>query len=291
MSSNHVRIGLLGCIRSEIIKLVSLASTWWLMGLTVLLPPVLTALSVFVMKMTISLDSPSDMVKGQPTSLDWANIWTLIGGTATTVDLVVGIFGIMAITSEFSTGAIVSSLVVNPKCSLFMHAKGLSLFIFSYLAALLGLLCSWLVALVMVSGQKVTALPDSKAYGPWVIVLGVPLILAVLSLLALGLGAICRSTSGGICAYLGIFMFLSTVVGIISTISKQAKWVNSVTVCLPDSALVSFAGAGIQESGGGGSGSEGLFNPAWWQSGLILLAWAAFFYLLGLLVFKRRDIS
>ena len=39
------------------------------------------------------------------------------------------------------------------------------------------------------------------------------------------------------------------------------------------------------------SDPSGLFDPTWWQSGLIVLAWMVVAYIIGMMVVRRSDVK
>lgn len=121
------------------------------------------------------------------------------------------------------------------------------------------------------------------------------LICTLMSLLALGLGAICRSMVGAVSSLIGLFMILLSSMSIVSMIGKTRWLAQSVTNCMLDSSISNFLSGSLQDPLRTVSmmsmNDTGVFHPLWWQSGLIFLAWTALFYGIGLLVFKKSDIK
>jgi ABC-2 type transport system permease protein len=97
--------------------------------------------------------------------------------------------------------------------------------------------------------------------------------LALLSIFALGVGAVLRNSAGGIAAVLGILLLLSTLWSLI-----PGDWARDA---MPY--LLSNAGAGFFSPGGMG----GPLEP--WQSLLVILAWVAASLVSAALLLKRRD--
>ena len=100
--------------------------------------------------------------------------------------------------------------------------------------------------------------------------------LALLSVFALGIGAMLRNSAGGIAAVLGILLLLSTLWSLI-----PGDWARDA---MPY--LFSNAGSNFFTAGGMG-GMGGPLEP--WQSLLVILAWIAASLVGAALLLKRRD--
>lgn len=137
--------------------------------------------------------------------------------------------------------------------------------------------------------------PDSWAQ--WRIIpvtlIGFPIAIVLVSLFALGLGGPTRSTVGGICSLIVLFMVLSSVLSITSMAVGKVEWLGTLAYLTPDSAMNSFLGAGISSSAQS-TLAEAVkpyyWIPEWWQSGLILIAWAAAAWIGGLIITGKADI-
>lgn len=77
-------------------------------------------------------------------------------------------------------------------------------------------------------------------------------------------------------------------------VSNQAEWLGTLSYLTPDTAMNHFLGAGIESSSQStlaAAVKPNYWIPDWWQSGLILLAWAAAAWAGGLIVTKKADIK
>lgn len=290
MSSLRVHLSFMGCVHSEIVKLVSLVSTWWLMGISLVLIPAMSALGIWSVILVSSTNMHTGGKLAKPRPLAVSDLWLQIGSSIGIAALVIGIFGVMSVTSEYTTSAIQSSLVANPRRVMFMNSKAVATAVFTFVVSLAGMLVSWLVYEGMTYGRTVTPLSHSHAAVPYLVIFGAPVSLALVSVMSLGLGAICRSTAGGVFSVVGLLILLPSVLGIVSVVGKSMGWLSSIGECLPDSAIGNFLSGGIADSQSSGA-SSGYFSPNWWQSGIILCAWAVVFYAVGTVVLKHSDVK
>lgn len=292
MASTRLHLSFWGSVHAELVKLASLASTWWLMGITAVLLPAMAALSIWSVTYASTIDLNTGKKLGTPKPVSSAELWSTIGSNVSTVALVIGIFGVMAITSEYTTSCVQASLSVNPRRIMFMNAKALATAVCTFVTALIGMLLSWAVMLVMTAGSKLEPLGDAGRFLPLIVIVGGPAILACMAVLSLGLGALCRSTVGGIFSLVGLIMILPSIFTLAPVLSSHLGWMASISACLPSITMSVFLlgpgrGGAMAESMGQGDA----FAPNWWQAGLIFFVWTVTFYVLGIIVAKRADIK
>lgn len=302
--NRRARLTFTGALAGEIIKLWSLNSTRILLAVTVALSAGMAALSAWSTTFIASIDPLTGKTLDDPQPIAAANVWSLLGASSSTAGLVIGIFGVMAMTSEYTTSSIQSSLAANPRRGMFYAAKSVAVAAFALAGGVVGILAAGAVIIAMTSGHDVTPLGGDQWRIIPVIVAGCPGALMLTSLMALGLGGLTRSTVGGVCSVVGLLMILSTVVSLTSLIAGKIKWLGTLAYLTPDSAMNNFLSAGVLDGSAttvtvdsqGASAQTvandpGYWIPEWWQSGLIFLAWVALFWIAGLIVTKRADIK
>ena len=281
-------ISFAGSIHAELVKLRSLASTWWILGITVVLTPAIAALAAWSVRYASGIDEKGNALAA-PRPISAETLWSLMSGSVSTIQFVIGIFGVMALTTEYTTSSIQSSLTVNPRRIMFVNAKAVAVAITTFLATLLTQALSYAIIQLMMVGMTVTPLDGSNARLPYLAFLGTPVALVAVAWFSLGLGAMLRSTAGAICTLFGIWMILPMVIALAGSFIQNAEWLSSVSAALPDSALSNFL---MGSDASGSTQSSGfVFAPNWWQSGLVLLAWTALSYVLGVLVVRTRDVK
>ena len=137
--------------------------------------------------------------------------------------------GVLAITSEYATGSIRATFAATPQRRSLLGAKAV---VVGAVTALVGIASSLSAFLV---GQTILAHKGLQAHlgDPGVLrsVLGAGLYLAVLGLLALGVGTLVRSTVGATAVVVGLVFVLPGIVGALPT-----SWEDAVTPYLPSDA-------------------------------------------------------
>lgn len=306
------RLTVIGAIRSELTKALSLRSTMILMALNALLLPGGAAILAWAYRFMSTVDPRTGKMMAHPEPLPASLMWSAVGGFVSTCMIVVAIFGVMAITTEYVTSSVQSTLVANPRRVLFLNAKTLVTAVLTFLSSLAGLMLSWLAVHLMLADIGVKALAESERVLPWMTLLGGSAVLTLTAVMAVGCGGVCRSTVGGIFSMIGILMIAPSILSLASFGGDRFRWVQSISRCLPDRAVRNFLtggvnagleGGNVSMSAGGSAvsgasaasaasaASDGVFDPTWWQSGLILLAWVVVIYAIGTLVVKRSDIK
>ena len=251
-----------GELRSEWIKLRTVRSTIWSYATVIVISLGMSAI------MSASLDLAGREIPAveQATFLAQPATFGVFFG-----QLVVAVLGVLAISGEYSTGMIRSSITATPKRLPMLAAKAIVLVVCTFVVGLISTVGSALVAMMMLAGQGITpSLTDPDLLLP---LLGGALYLALVSVFALGVGAILRSSAGGIAAALGIVLLLPIVLSMI-----PAVWAADLAPYLLSNAGLASFGLDL-----GGAGLEA------WQNILIVLGWVAVSLAGAAVLLKRRD--
>ena len=185
--------------------------------------------------------------------------------------LVIGVLGVLAITAEYSSGMIRSTLAAVPDRREVLAAKVAALAPVALAVSTIACIGSFLVGQAILSGKDIGV---SIAH-PAVLraVLGGGLYLTALALFGLGLGTICRRTAAGLSAFVGLVLVAPVVVRML-----PSSWGNNIAKFLPSEAgqaLVSVRTASNQ------------LSP--WTGFAILCAWTAAALVVGGFLIARRD--
>ena len=291
-AGRHIHLTFGGCLKAEILKLWSLKSTKILLLLNIAFMLGMAALSAWSFKLMASMDMTTGKKLAQARPVAEVDMWMSISSAATITALVIGIFGVMAITSEYTTSAVQSSLVANPRRGLFYVSKSAAVALFSFVGGLIGVAAAYGIVRLMFAGFDVTALSGDEWRIMPVTLVGMPVVMAVVALLAQGLGGMTRSTVGGVVAMVVLFMVLTTALSLVSMATSKIswlKWVGSLSGLTPNSAMTTFLSAGCQSSAG--ETVQSYWMPNWWQAGLALLAWSIVSWLVGLVVTRKADVK
>ena len=248
--------------RAELTKFRSLRSSYWSIAATAV---VTIGLAVVITQSTVGSVadlSPAEQASFDGTSNSLAGL--LLG------QLAIGVLGVLAITSEYSTGLIRTSLAAVPQRRTFLAAK----------AAVIGLVA--LVAGTAISfaafgiGQAILNqehLGDSLG-DPGVAraVLGGGLYVAVIAVVGLGLGAVIKHTAGTTVALVGLVFLAPTL---LDALPDSWNAVNDWT--LP------AAGQALATAGE----STGVLSPG--RGLLVCLIWVVGTLAAGAYAITRRD--
>jgi ABC-type transport system involved in multi-copper enzyme maturation permease subunit len=185
--------------------------------------------------------------------------------------LAVGVLGVLAITAEYSSGMIRSTLAAVPGRREVLSAKVAALAPVALVVSTIACIGSFLAGQAILSGK---GLGVSIAH-PAVLraVLGGGLYLTALALFGLGLGTICRRTAAGLSAFVGLVLVAPIVVRML-----PSSWGNNIAKFLPSEAgqaLVSVRTVSNQ--------------LAPWTGFAVLCAWTAAALVVGGFLIARRD--
>ena len=265
------KLSFAGVIKSERIKLTSLRSFRITLLLTVLAGLGMNMLSVFAFTGQYEFQGltpdqmPDDMLQSY-----LLNISTFASAF---LALIFGVLGVFAMSSEYSSGMILSTLAAVPRRTPIMLAKAIVLGATSIITAL--------IIFVVSLGFGVLIMPEAAAQlvSPVVIsgVFGATAYLLFIALLGFGVATVLRSTAGGIAVVAGI-TFVAPVVMQLLTLTNW-EWVPVVSNYLPMT-LGALLGMGMVEN-------EGM--PSYWVALLAMAIWAIGPMLAGNALLKSRD--
>lgn len=253
-----------GILRSEWLKLFSLRSTWWSLGITVVFMVGLSAL------VAVSAGSVEDGLAGI-TGVQVATSGYLFA------QLVVAVLGTLAISGEYATGQIRSTLAAVPTRLPVLAAKAIVL---AATTLAVGVLAALAAAVVTAPLLPDTAAIDFADGETWRILLGSGLYLAAIALLGFGLGALIRHSAGAITAILGVVLLLPLVVTILG---NWLSWVADLAPYLPAAAGERIMATESVEAIPGLT----LLEP--WTGYAILLAYVAVALTAAAVLLRRRD--
>ena len=302
MNAQHLRLTFMHTLKSEIVKLRGLASTWWCMALTIILPVIFSFIIAIVQKAMSKVNIKNGANQGKSSAAitvgssnkgsliaSQDSIFHLVISFASVSLIVLAIFAVLAVTAEHSTTSIQASLTTVPKRGMFFTAKFIAVAIYVFVVQLIAMAVSLGAAELAFMGDNISGLSGSNAWKlPLTLFLASPAIMVVVAAMAYGFGMICKSTAGGIMCVIGAVMILPSVVSIIMFASNFAKWNSILMQLLPAAAVEKFLG-GSPNSGANLPPNAYIFT--WWQSGLVVLAWGVVMYAIGHVVEKHRDIQ
>jgi ABC-2 type transport system permease protein len=260
--ADNIRLTTGGILRSEWIKLRTLRSTVWAYAIMFLVQ-----IGFGLLLVSISVGREGFAQSAAAGDAGGIATFGAVSGVAFG-QLIVSVLGVMVIAGEYTTGQIRSSLVAVPKRLGVLWAKIVVFGVVTFIVSLVAILLTYLVTSPILSGAGVSSsLFDDGVFLTFV---GAAGYLALIGILALVIGAILRSTAGGIAVALGLLLVAPVIFSLI-----PADWAHSVSDWLPGS-----AGGSIYQSGG-------VFE--WWQALLIVVGWIVVVGAAAATMLRRRD--
>jgi ABC-type transport system involved in multi-copper enzyme maturation permease subunit len=255
-------------LHSEFTKIRSVRSTYWSMALLVAVSLAWCIAFCAGEASRWAHLSAQDRAGFDPTQAS-------IVGVALLGQLVIAVLGTLAITSEYSTGMIRTSLTVMPRRSVLFGAKAA---VFAGITLVLGFGASFASFFL---GQRLLAGTRQGATlgQPGVLraVVAAALFVALCGLFAFGLGAILRSTAGGITAAFGLLFLVPQLAK-----ALPSDWYADVVRWLPGGDVVPVITSTV------GQDNPAHMFSAWGElavfGGYTLILLAA-----GAVLFSRRD--
>lgn len=268
-------------VRSEWIKLRTLRSTVWSFAIIVVMTVLIGLLFASVYDVSFG---PAQDQAGQNTIA----LAAVTGGVSLT-QLVAAVLGVLIISGEYTTGMIRSTLAAVPRRLPALWAKALVLAVCTFVIGLVASAVTLLITVPILAGKGIE---PQLLDGDFVrSVLGTAAYLALIALLAYGLGVILRSSAGGIAAAAGLIFLVPTVLSIVAAVSGTA-WLSNASAFLPSNAGARMyaynAGEPDPFAAAGADLSEVITLDAG-QGALVLVAWVVVLLGVGAVLLKRRD--
>jgi ABC-2 type transport system permease protein len=269
--ADNVRVTFPRVVRSEWIKFRTLRSTIWTLAITlVVMVGMVTLFSAILANQSNSGSAPQ---RGS-TSID---VFAIAAGMAS---LAVVVLGVLMITGEYSTGMIRSTLAAVPRRLPALWAKGLVLEISILVVSTVAVLIS-LGVMQLFLGSKGLA-PDLGNAETVRILVGVPLNLAGIALLAFAIGALLRHSAGALATVLGLLLVIENLFMI--------PWrpLQLISPFLPGTAGAKLLMTQAQLDAMTQGSHVGAVLSAW-QGYAVLLAWGAVLLTVAAVLLRRRN--
>ncbi|MFD2792233.1 ABC transporter permease [Promicromonospora vindobonensis] len=220
-------------LHAEWIKFRSLRSTWYTLACLGFAGLGITALGMGAIGVEYANLTAAERADWDPTNQSLT--------TYLVAQLIIGVLGILVVTSEYATGLIQTSLAATPRRHRLLAAKAVLLTGVAVVAGQALMFTSFFLGQAMLAAQGV---PNASLGDPGVLsaVLGGGVYLTAIALLAVGLGTILRATAGAIVALVAIVflvpgfagLFPSWLAGILDFWPSQGAAAVLTTVPNPD---------------------------------------------------------
>lgn len=239
-------------LRSEWIKLATLRSTWWAIGITAVLT---VGIALLVAQ---AMNAPG-----------FEPIQAVVSPLQFTM-LLAGVLGAISVTGEYTTGMIRSTLAAVPARGAVLAAKAIVVAALMFVSSLATFFAAALAVTPILDGRDIP-LSWSEPGDTLLPILAASVSMAVFALIGVAFGFLIRSGAGAIAATVGLLFVLPIILNIFSMTGEGWEWIQDVANHLPMSAA---SAAILEQDGAAVSASEGYLTLAAWVAALMLPAWA-----------------
>jgi hypothetical protein len=193
--------GFTDVLRSEWTKARTVPSTMWTLIAAGVLGVGLGALISALAANHFATSSASSRLTWDPTAISFSGL--------AIAQLAIGVLGVLLITSEYSTGAIGSSLAAVPRRERLLAGKAVVILALVFVVTEIMALAAFLIGQALISGHA----PSATLGQPGVLraVIGCGLYGALIGLLGMALGTILRSAAGAISSLVALLFVLPGV--------------------------------------------------------------------------------
>ncbi|WP_417510139.1 ABC transporter permease [Microbacterium sp.] len=240
-------------LRSEWIKLSTLRSTWWAIGISALLTIGIALIAAASLK---------DVVGFEP-------IQAVVSPMQFTM-LLAGILGVISVTGEYSTGMIRSTFTAQPVRGAVLAAKAVVIAIVLFISSLIIFFTAALAVTPFFADGDIPFAWDDAAKSTLPI-LAASISMAVCALIGLAFGFLLRSGAGAIAATVGLLFVLPLIASLFAAAGPGWEWIATVVNHLPMSAAQS---AILPQDDFGIPAVEAYTTLAAWVAAGMLGAWA-----------------
>lgn len=257
-------------VHAEWVKLWTLRSTYWTLGVAVLL---MAGIATLAAVSTRSFPEPIEGITAG--SVEIVQMYLQPGMLLAPLPLIV--LAAMTITGEYATGSIRSTFAAVPGRLPVLAAKVVVVTVVTFVTVAVAVGLSTLVAGAIVPELA----PDWGAPHVARVVLGVVLYATGIALLGLAVGALLRNTAAAITTVIGLVLIVENVLMMISW--KPLEYVRPL--------LPSTAGSAVTQTPE--QLSDGMFGMAFtpgpWEGYAILLGWVAVLLTVAAVRLRTRD--
>lgn len=272
-------MSLVNAARSEVTKQFT-TSMWWILAIVLV---AYIAFSASSLAFVFAASSTGALPGGDAPQLPSAALPPLLYSSATAMGYVFPLLiGTLLATSEFRHKTLTPTFLATPRRAVVLAGKLAVGVVLGVLYGVLGVVAAVGPSAAFLAGFDIdTQLGSADTWA----MLGRMLIAFVLwVLIGIGVGTLVRNQ---VAAIVGVLVFTQFVEPIARLAGTLVEGVSEATAYLPGAASDALVGASIYT--GLMPGATG--GLEWWAGGLVLLAYAAVFLVLGYFTTWRRDVG
>lgn len=270
----RIRVTFPRVVVSEVRKMLSLRSTWWTLGIFVVMHAGLGALYGLILR--------SEAQSGVPDPADATSIAGWLGGFVLLSQLALVVIAVLTITTEYASGQIHGSLMAVPTRVPLLVAKAVVLTVVTFVVAVVA--CALALGLGRPIAGDGASFDLSTSETAWQLLAG-PLYLVGIVLLSFSVGALLRHSAAAIAS----IMAMLTVIQFVLLGFSRFHVVKVISTWVPGIAGWSMFQTDAQIASDRADADPGVVVLSQWQGFAVLLAWAALFFVLSSILLRRRD--
>lgn len=234
LTPSRYRLSFARVLHGEWIKLASLRSTWWSIG-------IVAALSIGLsLLIAASIASSMSGVDAQGVAT-FSSVMAVLAPMQFTI-LLAGSIGAIAVTGEYSTGMIRSTLTAEPRRGAVIASKALVVAVLLF-AASLAIFAVAALATAPILGDAGIAIPWDDPARSWAPIVYGALSMACFALIGLSSGFVVRNGPGAIALAVGI-LFVLPILPSMFAYGDDWQWVHDIAQFLPMNAAQSLVSPG-----------------------------------------------
>ncbi|MFV0286522.1 MAG: hypothetical protein ACK5IM_09100 [Demequina sp.] len=256
VAQNRLTFG--GAVRAERLKITTMRGMWWI---------AIAAIGLAVLIVATGGYAPPEA----GIEAEWTVVTAAKGVLMPWV--ILSVYSALLATGEWSSGMYRVSFSVVPRRNLWLAAKATAAAIYTGIVSVLVLAVSLVIILVQYGDDG--AVVDWTVGHTWQILFGVPAVCIATSIMAVGIGALVRSSGIAVTTVIGLLIVLpfASLFGL--------DWLGNITAYLP-----SGAGDAVIGSGSFGISPEDI-GPA--LGSIVTLAWAVGACIAASVAMSKRD--
>ena len=193
--------------------------------------------------------------------------------------LTIAVLAVLTITGEYTTGMIRTTLTAAPKRLGALLAKALVVVSVTFTVGIVGAAITWIVTRPVLGDKYAVDLADSETRR---ILLGAPLYITGIALLAFALGALMRHSAAAIATVLGLLLVIEGVWSVLPWAFFQ-----KTSPFLPGTAGQKIMSSQAAIEAGRATAHGAVLSP--WQGYGVLIAWGVVLLGAAAVLLRRRD--
>ncbi|HET9170625.1 MAG TPA: ABC transporter permease [Actinospica sp.] len=260
------RPGMSDLMRSEWTKLRTLRSTWWSLGVMIVL-----SVGFTIAACAVYTHDYAHLDAANQTEFRTDTIGLILQPGVQFASLAISVLGAMLIAGEYSTGMIKATMLAEPRRTRALLAKAGAFAVFVYVASELVAIPSFFIGSAITHAHASVSITDPTTIRA---LLSFGLFMTAMGLISLAVGTLVRHTAAAISIVLALQFVLP---GVLSLIPGSAGEHLSNLTPQATSVIVSS-----------GHNASNVYTPL--QGGLILLAWVVVTGGAALVSIKKRDV-